>query len=47
MSNGDCVEVAVLANATVGVRDSKETALPHLQFRPSTWTAFLDQIRGM
>ena len=47
MSNGDCVEVAVLADASVGVRDSKATALPHLRFRPSTWTAFLSQIRGM
>jgi Domain of unknown function (DUF397) len=47
MSNGDCVEVAVLADANVGVRDSKAPALPHLCFRPSVWTAFLGQIRGM
>jgi Domain of unknown function (DUF397) len=47
MSNGDCVEVAVLADATVGVRDSKATALPHLHFHPSVWTAFLSHIRGM
>jgi hypothetical protein len=47
MSNGDCVEVAVLADANVGVRDSKATALPHLRFRPSVWTAFLGEIRGM
>jgi hypothetical protein len=46
MSNGDCVEVAVLADANVGVRDSKATALPHLRFHPSVWTAFLDHIRG-
>jgi Domain of unknown function (DUF397) len=47
MSNGDCVEVAVLADANVGVRDSKATALPHLCFHPSAWAAFLAQIRGM
>jgi|HubBroStandDraft_1064217.scaffolds.fasta_scaffold265703_1 hypothetical protein len=47
MSTGDCVEVAVLACAHVGVRDSKATALPHLRFRPSVWTAFLGEIRGM
>jgi hypothetical protein len=47
MSNGDCVEIAVLADANVGVRDSKATALPHLRFHPSIWTAFLGEIRGM
>jgi hypothetical protein len=47
MSTGDCVEVAVLADATVGVRDSKATALPHLRFHPSVWTDFLSHIRGM
>ena len=35
MSNGDCVEVAVLADAHVGVRDSKATDLPHLRFHSS------------
>jgi hypothetical protein len=47
MSNGDCVEVAVLADAVVGVRDSKAAALPHLRFHPSAWTDFLGHIRGM
>jgi transcriptional regulator with XRE-family HTH domain len=46
MSNGDCVEVAVLADASVAVRDSKATALPHLRFRSSAWGAFLGQIKG-
>jgi hypothetical protein len=47
MSNGDCVEVAVRADANVSVRDSKATALPHLRFRPSVWAAFLGEVRGM
>jgi hypothetical protein len=47
MSNGDCVEVAVLADARVGVRDSKAAAGPHLHFRSDVWTAFLGEIRGI
>lgn len=47
MSNGDCVEIAVLADAHVGVRDSKAAAEPHLRFRPDVWTAFLGNIRGI
>ncbi|MCX5377788.1 DUF397 domain-containing protein [Streptomyces sp. NBC_00091] len=27
--------------ATIHVRDSKDTALPHLAFTPSVWTGFL------
>lgn len=41
MNNGDCVEVAVLADAHVGARDSKATVLPHPRFHLSVWTAFL------
>jgi hypothetical protein len=47
MSTGDCVEVAVLADANVGVRDSKATTLPCLRFHPLVWTAFLRHIRGI
>ncbi|MCX5199076.1 DUF397 domain-containing protein [Streptomyces sp. NBC_00249] len=36
----DCVEVANTP-ATVHVRDSKDTALPHLTFAPHAWTGFL------
>jgi Domain of unknown function (DUF397) len=46
MSAGDCIEVAVLADAHVGVRDSKATAGPHLRFHPSVWTTFLGDIGG-
>ncbi|MTE13045.1 DUF397 domain-containing protein [Nocardia aurantiaca] len=40
----DCVEVAFLANDTVGVRDSKNVAGPALVFSPRDWDAF---IRGV
>jgi hypothetical protein len=41
--NGDCVEVALLAEDHVGVRDSKATAGPYLRFRPNVWTIFLER----
>jgi len=45
-SNGDCIEVAVLATgAYVGIRDSKAITGPHLRFRPSAWTAFVADVR--
>ena len=47
MSNGDCVEVAVLADAYVGVRDSRAAAGPHLRFHSDVWTSFLGDIRGI
>jgi hypothetical protein len=36
----DCVEVAGTA-AAVLVRDSKDTAIPHLTFSPSAWAGFV------
>ncbi|MFJ9340271.1 DUF397 domain-containing protein [Streptomyces sp. NPDC101733] len=36
----DCVEVAA-TSTTVHVRDSKDTALPHLGFAPAAWAGFL------
>ncbi|MGW5675282.1 DUF397 domain-containing protein [Streptomyces sp. NPDC003860] len=36
----DCVEVAA-TSGTIYVRDSKDTAQPHLDFTPGAWTAFL------
>ncbi|MGW0393534.1 DUF397 domain-containing protein [Streptomyces sp. NPDC003042] len=36
----DCVEVANTP-ATTHVRDSKDTALPHLTFTPRAWTDFV------
>lgn len=37
--SNDCVEVA--RGAAVGVRDSKNTAGPVLEFGPGSWAAFL------
>ncbi len=42
-NNNDCVEVAH-ATATVGVRDSKNSAGPSLFFAHSSWHAFLGNI---
>ncbi|MGW8377072.1 DUF397 domain-containing protein [Streptomyces sp. ODS28] len=42
-SGGDgneCVEVAV-APRTIHVRDSKDTARPHLALSPAAWRAFI------
>ncbi|PPJ35169.1 DUF397 domain-containing protein [Nocardia nova] len=36
----DCVEVAFLADGTVGVRDSKNPTGPALAFAPEEWDAF-------
>ncbi|WP_063730580.1 DUF397 domain-containing protein [Streptomyces sp. RTd22] len=38
--NDDCVEVAVTEEA-VHVRDSKDTARPHLAITPDGWTRFV------
>ncbi|MBT2446075.1 DUF397 domain-containing protein [Streptomyces sp. ISL-43] len=40
-SEGDsCVEVATTP-ATIHVRDSKDTQLPHLAFAPRAWAGFV------
>ncbi|MFI5983900.1 DUF397 domain-containing protein [Streptomyces sp. NPDC051555] len=45
-SEGDsCVEVAATL-ATVHVRDSKDTLLPHLAFTPRTWADFVAHASG-
>lgn len=36
----DCVEVANTP-ATIHVRDSKDTHLPHLSFTPHAWARFI------
>ncbi|CAL9461679.1 hypothetical protein SUDANB120_02653 [Streptomyces sp. enrichment culture] len=36
----DCVEVASTP-AAVLVRDSKDTAIPHLSFSPAAWAGFV------
>lgn len=45
MANGDCVEVADLSAAQVGVRDSK-TAGPHLVFSHKIWVSFIQQVQS-
>lgn len=40
--NGNCVEVSVMVER-IGVRDSKNTTGPTLDFNPTAWRAFLAQ----
>lgn len=40
-ANGDCVEVAILPDGRIGVRDSKDTEGPVLRFTSSEWKAFI------
>ncbi|MEU8435816.1 DUF397 domain-containing protein [Streptomyces sp. NPDC029216] len=42
----DCVEVANTP-ALIHVRDSKDTALPHLTFTPTAWTDFVSDPSGL
>ncbi|GAA1992317.1 DUF397 domain-containing protein [Kitasatospora viridis] len=44
--NGNCVEVAVPAEAVVAVRDSKDPAGPRLHFSPAAWQAFAGAAGG-
>jgi hypothetical protein len=41
----DCIEVAILSDSHVGVRDSKATAGPHLRFPLDAWATFLGDVR--
>jgi Domain of unknown function (DUF397) len=45
MSNGQCVEVARLADGHIGLRDSKVSDGPVLRFEPAAWAAFLTELR--
>ena len=45
-ANGNCVEVASLPDAEVGVRDSKNTAGPVLRFTPAEWRAFIGGVQN-
>ena len=45
-ANGDCVEVASLPDARIGVRDSKDPDGPVLRFTPAEWTAFIGGVRN-
>lgn len=41
----DCVEVASLARATVGVRDSTDLTRGHLSVHPRAWTAMTETVK--
>jgi hypothetical protein len=45
-ANGDCVEVARLADGQIGVRDSKDPAGPVLRFTGPEWAAFTAAVRN-
>jgi hypothetical protein len=45
-SNGNCVEVAGLPGGGVGVRNSRDSKGPVLQFTPDEWHAFLGGVRN-
>ena len=44
--NGNCVEVAGLADDVVMVRDSKNAKGPVLGFTPGEWDAFVGGVRN-
>jgi hypothetical protein len=44
-ANGNCVEVANLPGGHVGVRNSRDSAGPVLNFTPDEWHAFLGGVR--
>ncbi|WP_036509378.1 DUF397 domain-containing protein [Nocardia aobensis] len=41
----ECVEVAFLADGSVGVRDSKNPTGPALAFAPADWDAFTATVK--
>jgi hypothetical protein len=45
-SNGNCVEVASLADGVVGVRNSRDAGGSVLAFTPDEWHAFLGGVRN-
>ena len=44
-NDSNCVEVAPATLGSIGVRDSKHPAGPHLAFGPEGWAAFLSAAR--
>ncbi len=44
--NGNCVEVAGLANDTIRVRDSKHPRGAVLNFTPAEWDAFIGGVQN-
>jgi Domain of unknown function (DUF397) len=45
-ASSNCVEVAGLSDGLIGMRDSKHTSGPVLQFSGAEWQAFLGGIRN-
>jgi Domain of unknown function (DUF397) len=45
-SNGNCVEVASLADGEIGVRNSRDAEGAVLRFTPDEWHAFLGGVRN-
>ena len=45
-SNGNCLEVASLADGGVGVRNSRDAGGAVLQFTPDEWHAFLGGVQN-
>ena len=45
-SNGNCLEVASLADGGVGVRNSRDVGGSVLAFTPDEWHAFLGGVRN-
>jgi hypothetical protein len=45
-SNGNCVEVASLADDEIGVRNSRHPEGAVLRFTPDEWHAFLGGVRN-
>ena len=44
-ANGDCAEVARLADGYIGVRDSKDVSLSALRFTPARWQRFVGEVK--
>lgn len=44
-ANGDCVEVAHLADSHIGVRDSKDASAAALSFTLAGWRAFVGEVK--
>ena len=45
-ANGNCVEVASLPGGGIGVRNSRDSGGPVLQFTSDEWHAFLGGVRN-
>jgi hypothetical protein len=43
---GSCVEVRLLPDGQVAVRDSKQPGLPPNRYSPTAWDAFLAGVRS-